>query len=320
MSSSTSTSERFFVLLALACALGAVLGGFSTAFGRADTWPQLGFATAGRADVALFGNSVNRTRSHCDRDLRDLASMLSDALGRPVRDVSSGGMQAAEHLALARLLVRRRAVRSIVLQAPPGALEEGDLGDARARGRVATYSLLAGAAFDELHGLLVPSSAPLPRSRSPRDAELARERQARMQAEKNAERCPELVAQDREFLSFMYRDAISALPERVEVPRSLAALADEANAAGVELLVYVAPFPLELLEREGLAAERARFERYTESLRDALARSGVRTLDLHDLLPSEAFTDLWCACGHLAEGGRRRLSERLAEELGRAPR
>src|SRR6185369_4161033 len=117
-----------------------------SAFGHIDIAPQLGFAAAGRADVVLFGNSVNLTRAHCDTDQRDLATMLQDELrdrSRHVRDVSRGGMHSVEHVAYARLLVRRRAARVIVLPAVPGFIEEARAADRNDLVRVFGYSALA---------------------------------------------------------------------------------------------------------------------------------------------------------------------------------
>jgi hypothetical protein len=333
MNSSTSTSERgasarrptpragFAIVLVIGALFGAGLASLASAFGSAAIAPQLGFAALGRADVVLFGNSVNRTRSHCDSDLRDLGSMLQDELRqakRKVRDVSSGGMHSAEHVAQARLLVARRAARALVLPAVPGSIDEAGAGDRSDRTRVFAYLTLAFATPAELIAALRAPPEASSRVATVDDPQrFGPRRDALMQAEKNAEACPEQPARDREFMRYMYRRKIASLPREVVLPPALAALSREAAAAGVELVLFAPPFAMELLRSEGMHEELAHAEAYAASLARAASALPLRFVDLHALVPASAFTDAWCACGHLDQDGRAAVARALAAQLSK---
>jgi hypothetical protein len=328
MNSSTSTSEvrtgsaraSFAAVLGVGALLGACLASLLSAFGSAAIAPQLGFAALGRADIVLFGNSVNRTRSHCDRDLRDLGAMLQDELrgeARRVRDVSSGGMHSAEHIAQARLLVARRAARVLIVPAVPGHIEASGAGDLSDRTRVFTYLALALAKPAELIAALrAPEAGSSPDADAAIDPQrFGPRRDALMQAEKNAEACPEQPALDREFMRFMYRKKVASLPREVVLPEALGSLARQAAAARVELIVFAPPFAGDLLRSEGMSQERAHFEAYAASIARAASKLPLRFVDLHALLPASAFTDAWCACGHLREEGRAAVARALADAV-----
>lgn len=332
MSSSISTSDRkrrvrapFVGVALLSTLIGAGLGSLVSAFGSTDIAPQLIFAATGRAEVVLFGNSMNRTRSHCDDDLRDLAAMLEDelaALAVPgeramkVRDISSGGMRSAEHVAQARLLVARRAVKVLIVPAIPGSIEDVSASDQRDRTRVLGYLLLAMAQPLELLAALRGSTAsvqPSAASEAIRDPQrFGARRDALMQAEKNAEVCPEQPAINREFMRYMYRTKVASLPREVVLPEALRSLAREAAAANIQLLLYAPPFATEVLKREGMQRELKHQETYATSLARAASALPLRLLDLHDALSADAFTDAWCACGHLRQTGRASVARALA--------
>jgi hypothetical protein len=307
-------------VLALGALLGCGVAALASAFGSADTAPHLGFAVAGRAPVVLFGNSVNRTRSHCDSDLRDLTGMLTHELGKTVHDISAGGMHSAEHIAYARLLVARRAAQVLVLPAMVGSIDQRSAEGQADRTRIAAYMVLAFAGPTEIMRAFGAPGEPKeaepgatldPQGFGPR-------REALMQVEKNAEACPEQVASNREFMRFMYRKKIGALPRTVSLPPSLHALAREAAAAKITLVLYAPPFATKLLKKEGLLAEVEHEEAYAASLAQAASALPVHFLDLHDALPADAFTDAWCACGHMRQGGRVAVARALAGAINAA--
>jgi hypothetical protein len=94
----------------------------------------------------------------------------------------------------------------------------------------------------------------------------------------------------------------------------LARLSAYGRSLGRPPLVVLMPVDLEdvsALDAGLAAALRAR----TAAAADGLRRRGVDLLDLSDALPAEAFTDRWCACGHLAEAGRRIVAARTAQAL-----
>jgi hypothetical protein len=136
-----------------------------------------------------------------------------------------------------------------------------------------------------------------------------------MQAEKNAEACPEQPASDRAFMRYMYTRKVASLPRAVALPAALVALAREAAAARIELLLFAPPFAGDLLRAEAMDAQLAHAEAYAASLARAAEALPLRFVDLHALVPATGFTDAWCACGHLRQDGRQQVARALAKAL-----
>jgi len=92
----------------------------------------------------------------------------------------------------------------------------------------------------------------------------------------------------------------------------LAYLEDLQRTRGVEVVVVNWPVAHEPVgDCYDFRYPAADFEEYTAWLRDQTAARGLRYLDLHDLLPADAFVDSL----HVSAAGHRQIAERMNEVL-----
>jgi hypothetical protein len=133
--------------------------------------------------------------------------------------------------------------------------------------------------------------------------------------EKASATCPENAGADLAFVEFMYwRSYGQPLNFDAGYVPFLARVRSLQNR-GATVLVVLPPVNYQLIERLNDPP-------VLENLRSAVAETETRlhsanipVLNIAFALPSDAFADQWCGCGHLSEPGRRQYAVRVAEKL-----
>lgn len=264
--------------------------------------------------VLLFGNSINRTISHCDDDVRTIPDMLADLGGPAVVNVSRGGMPFSQMLRMAELVTQGGARPSaIVFPVLFGDLLQ--LADA-------PYGF-ASFTSDNLPRQLMSHKMP---SSSPPDIATYRGRyygsyavfsKTHFEQEKRQSGCPASMGVDRDFVEFMYwRNYLQPSDPLTGLDRTITRV-NSIKRKGINIVFWFPPINFEDIEalHGRLAADSIR--QRTNNLMSALTSQSFSVFDTTSIVPASGFADRWCACGHLNQLGRVMLTRRLHEDVTR---
>lgn len=257
-------------------------------------------------DVLLVGNSVIKTASHCDDDTRSIAEMLATDLNQPVLDLSRGGMQLDQELALIKASTMGREGRQIVL---PLAINDQLLASkAPTIGHDAWFMHLTGKA---------PRSEPPARStyKGVTYGQYADYAAKYFPAEKSAAQCPEVKVLDNQFVEFMYWNNFARSRDFSSGKLPWLRKIQSIQRSGNKLLVAIFPYNREMVRTYFGDSEVTRIDTEVDEVIAYLRHEGISTLNLSASLDPTDFTDIWCACGHLNQAGRRKVSQALAASL-----
>jgi hypothetical protein len=257
-------------------------------------------------DVLIVGNSVIKTPSHCDDDPRSIAQMLAADLNQPVLDLSRGGMQLDQELALIKTSTLGRAGRQIVL---PLAINDQLLASkVPTTGHDAWLMHMTGS---------VPRGEPAPPAtyKGVWYGNYADYAAKYFPLEKAAAQCPELNVLDTLFVEFMYWRNFAHQKDFSSDKQPWVKKFQSIQRSGNHLLVAIFPYNREMVRTYFGTAEADRIDAEVGQVVAYLRNEGIPTLDLSTKLASSDFTDLWCACGHLNQSGRRKVSQALADGI-----
>lgn len=279
---------------------------------RSVDFALLSGAARAQDKILLFGNSVNRTISRCDRDPRTLPDMLSAEAGTPIVNLSRGGMPLSQMLRIAELSVsfgiQPKAVVFPVAFGDLLQLSDAPTGwDAFVR--------------DNLPAALNPRPAERRVAPAPQDYKGRHYgsyndfSKTHFEREKRESRCPEGLGTDPDFIEFMYwRTYLQPIDPAAGLARTIER-AKRIQQHGVEVVFWFPPIDLEDLRAlhgpQGVAAVRER----VAALSKALSTQSFSILDTAEAVAAAGFTDRWCACGHLNEAGRILLARQMRGQL-----
>lgn len=326
MSSYTSTSKRRFFHFLFTVALVAILalpifyfwGVYDDSFRK-----LVQDAQHNEAKIVLFGNSINIETSSCDSDKSNLPTMLQTASGIEVNDISKGGMSSSEFYSLAKLLPPAASQRIVVMPIGEYASETFSVSDSFKRNQIAVRELFVSLITNTKSYLLPTLTGAF---RQPESYEYqgvnygsyADFKLSHMAVEKAQMRCPEPNGFDPHFVEFMHWKAYG-LPVAIDTQglSSLDSLHTYLEQRGTKLITFLVPANIELmrtLENDTIAKV---FEDNVTKIKDALDTTKVPYLDLSQALPNKAFSDRYCACGHLNDEGRARVAEEISNWIER---
>ncbi len=268
--------------------------------------------------IVLFGNSVSGHVSKCDSDRRTLPQMTADDLGRPVVDVSRGGLRLGEMMYLARIGAAFGLNDSVLVF--PISPEAGFLRTTREPTGARAFldknyqSLIdaiggernnaaIGQPPDEFEGVHYGTYAEFSRTHFPH--------------EKQAMGCPETQGNDRAFVRFMYwRNFLQSRSALVGM-EAFQGHRESLSSRHIRVAFVLMPVNFDdLRELDGeLAVVTVRQQ--IKEMRAALTRMGETVLDLSEKVGAAGFADRWCACGHMNEAGRAASAHYIAEMLQR---
>ena len=259
------------------------------------------------ATTVLLGNSVSRTFSRCDEDTASIGDMMA-AAGAPVIELARGGLKLDKMMKYGRLAALVREVDTVVLpiQVYDGFLQLAE-GDARPSiGRLIyqerSHFEAAAPTGDESY-------------RGVRYGNLGEISATYFPVESAAMTCPENAGRNSDFVTYMYWRNYLRLAEPLAGLDALVAYRRELDARSTELLAVFMPQNLALMEKLHGPEAVARLRGQVAQAMQALRAGGVRVLDLTVAVAQEGFIDQWCACGHLGEGGRRKVAGTVARFL-----
>lgn len=266
-----------------------------------------------RADgkLLLFGNSVNRTVSHCDADTRTLPDILNASPGLPIVNLSRGGMPLSQMLRMAELAARA-GVRPQTIVFPVAFGDLLQLADAPVGAQAFWRDNLPAALQPETGGAAVG----VPQDYKGRHyGSYGTFSKTHFEREKRASRCPETLGVDREFIEFMYWRSYL---QPVDPALGLAPTVERAQALrrrGIEVVFWFPPIDFEDLAALHGTPGVDMVKQRLATLSAALSAHALAVLDTSGSISASGFTDRWCACGHLNQEGRRLLADQMRSGL-----
>lgn len=258
--------------------------------------------------ILLFGNSVNRAISKCDRDTRTIADLVTKNTDISVSNLSRGGLTLGEMMYLAELAVEGGAQPSTIVF--PVSPESGFFSTSKsARG----FGAFARANLPWL-GRVEVNSLPVAYN-GLRYGTYSEFSGTYFVREKRSSGCPEERAADVEFVRFMYWrnflqsvDALDGIEEFVSHARRL-------EKRGIRVVVWFTPVNMgDLRILHGTDAVNTVYTRIA-AVRAELQARGYSYIDTSNLVAASGFADRWCACGHLSEQGRNAAARELIKRL-----
>jgi hypothetical protein len=272
--------------------------------------------------VIVVGNSVVSHTSRCDASRKTLADLTGAALERPLLNLGSPGQSFSEALNYVAIALRKTTFDAAVVFLAPYQLSEWSWPSLQ------TQLFLTVAAPPELtlnslsariaDGYLLGGRDVAPESFRYKGVDYPDYEglKSYFAIEKTRMSCPESLGQQRQFIEAYYWYQYGSRPPLASNIEDLRRLSEEAKRRDKQLLVVMLPADLE--DVAALNPELARS--LSARLHDAVVKLRAHDLwllDLSDAAPATFFADRWCACGHLAEPGRRFVAERTAAELKR---
>ncbi len=281
------------------------------------------FFTAGvvseRADVVLFGNSVNRHASVCDRNQKSIGALLAEGSGRPVLELAKGGQVFSDFADMAPFVAAYSDASTIIV---PLAMQELALKPVTPNSRIARAMVYALAAFsmpktffhldgfNELEEEFIFRGRPYGNWKTINDIFMAKE--------KMLMGCPEITGHDHDFVHFMHwlnYGRLPVLPEQTRIKE----IVETFQARGKRVVMVILPVNVDFVQRLDNGAIYAHLRDQIATVSDFLAREGIEYVDLSHAVREEVFVDRWCACGHMSDAGRLQVAATLAEIVQRPP-
>jgi hypothetical protein len=278
-------------------------------------------AVRSSSSIAILGPSVVRHTSACDRDHRNLAEMLAASSDRSVNDLSYPGQPLTEAVHLAALEATYGRSTDVVLTVA----YDGLSGWPTIPYRDTIFFRLVNPSFALPIDVRMPGAWEGFLDR-PRPAELGFEYEGTIypdqsgihakwfEAEKALATCPETITHDWRYLkAYTWLIWVRPQPTPTLVPM-LADLDAHLRAKSKKLHVVMLPVNYQVLASFDPNWATVIRERQAREIRK-LRRRGVSVLNLSDLVSSDAFSTVWCACTHLNEIGRRKVAEAISQSL-----
>lgn len=266
----------------------------------------------------LFGNSVNGTISRCDTDRRTLPVLAAADAGAPIIDLSRGGMTLGQMLQLAETGARTGLQpATMVFPVSPEA------GFFRSVSKPHGWQAYLADNLGRL-SWLAPGARADTRA-MPADPETYRGQhygaygdisRRYFPQEKAGAGCPATAGINRDFVEFMYwRNYLQSNDPLLGLDDLLPRI-ERLRQQKINVVFWMMPVNFGDLRALHGEAGVAKVQREIALARASLAQHGFSVLDSSDLVASAGFTDRWCACGHLAQQGRKIAATSLATWLG----
>lgn len=297
---------RYLLIFSLTCAVA-----FATLLPLRSLHPR-DFASLMRmainpGRVAMFGDSVIGTFSRCDLDKASIPEMLGRALQEPVANGARDGGSLGISLDKARAITAVRRFDVVVLPVTQDTLFRS----------VRTGSAQQRFWADFLTSLTyAPKPAPV---RTPFKGRVygGYEENAALYftKEKAAMACPENAGKDLAFVEYMYWNAYSQAADLDAGFPYFLAQVSRLEQRGITVLAVLPPVNYQLIERLNDPSVMESLRRRTAETEQQLQSANVKVLNITFALPTEAFADQWCACGHLNEAGRKEYALRVAGKV-----
>ncbi len=319
MNSSISTSDRLNIRFLVAVTI-TVLICFPLCYALLSLQdgylPMINKTAHNKSKVIYFGNSIIDARSACDSDMRSLPQMLSDETGMSVADVSKGGLYMVEIYALTNLLNEDNKPDYAVL--PLSEFFGSSLGVKVEPGynQMATRDLLI-SLYSMNKPFIYPSAEAVFSSaeefsyKGQYYGSYADIKRDYMTVEKKHLTCPERFGENLKYVEFMHWKNYASGDFNIDgemFERVLARL----KALQIKPVIYLTPVNFQLMselnDSEVLTTLNARLQQ----LRGYLDDRGIEYVDLTHSLDPSGFTDMYCACGHLSEVGRKQVVKSIA--------
>lgn len=259
----------------------------------------------------VIGNSVIDAKSQCDSDRRTIPDLLTDDSGKPVINLSMGGQSITTSLNYALWALRNGAGRKVVLYLSAFSFQETlDVGLQKQllfflTNRELPLNQLP-ARFQS--GVFLEPRASLNQQpftyggvHYPGYSGLFKTYYTR---EKALQRCPERLGVDRAFIEANYWKVYALADFANGNVNALRLVQDLAETTKNQLLIVLLPVDYDDVRQLNSALSETIIGRVS-ALTHALARSGIRFLDLTSSVGMDGFTDRYCACGHLNAAGRK---------------
>jgi len=289
---------------------------------RPSSLSMLKVAAKAKPDgIVTIGNSVLVSRSKCDGDRRYLGAMIEDATGKPVIDMSRGGLSLDVALNFALWAAKTEPKRNIVLFLSAFQLQDKFAPDLQGQifFDIVNHELNINdlsARFAD--GILVAGRIPptqKPFSYKSVDYPSYGELTANYyNVEKAKMPCPEILGQNLGFIEANYWKAYILSQPRQENLAALASVQAEIRRRGGRLTILL--MPIDYDDIRALSPELAdQIGERVSSEAAMLSAAGVQFTDFSRSLGSSMFFDRWCACGHLSEAGRQSLAASTAALL-----
>lgn len=280
-----------------------------------------GWSSARSARIAVVGSSVVDFVSKCDRDRRGIPRILDSIVGRPVADLALPGQSFWEGVSALEATADRTHPRIAVFVFTPvsfaksylasrkivakGLLLDGAIGHRWEKPWIGLFGDLRTAIDDSMlsyKGRMYGTSKML-------GGAIARE--------ENLSSCPEGAATDRSFLEFIHWRSLAKLDPADMDYGLVASELHHLVGRGVKPILVLSPMPKLLFDTLGLASMGPAFQRFSDSLRQAVRNDGIQVVDLSQDPEPGIFAQRWCACGHLNERGRALVAGKIAEAISR---
>jgi hypothetical protein len=258
--------------------------------------------------VVVLGDSVIAGYSHCDTNTRSIPAMLEKELGEPVVDGSRPGSTVGTSLDALQVAAQARRFRVAVVQVTVNG------GLFRSVGPLSHGDRLWS---DFVASLTYVSTAAPGRTRfKGREYGGYEENAARyFRKEKAASGCPESAGVDLAFVEYMQWLSYG---QPLDVSKGYAQFVARARwlqQHGMATIVVLPPVNYQLIDRLNDHAVMASLRGAVAAADQALQSAAIPSVNLSFTLPSSAFADQWCACGHLNVQGRLEYARRVAESV-----
>lgn len=298
---------RFLLAFALAGALISIVLLPLRALNWSDFRPLLRMTlTPGR--VVVLGDSVIAAASRCDKNRASIPEMLSEQLRVPVLDGARPGAALGVSLDTLRVAASLRRFDMVVIHLT---LNGGLFASVRADSDLERL-------WRQFRSNLSYASKPQPTRLAFKGrtyGDFGESVTVYFPKEKAGATCPESAGVDPGFVEFMYWRSYGQPMNFDEGFVPFLARVRSLQNRGTTVLVVLPPVNYQLIERlndppvlENLRSAVADTDRQLHS-------ANMPVLNLAFALPSDAFADQWCGCGHLNETGRRQYAVRVAERL-----
>jgi hypothetical protein len=278
-------------------------------------------AKTGPGQIAVVGPSTIDYVSNCDQDRRTIPAMITALSGTPVLNLAVGGQPIVDSLNLAALSAGNSNVKDILFFLAHTQVDDWTTPDYRtllfykalnpgfkvydAETTTDFWNGLSGEPRRLVHGYEF-QGVHYPDYNVLSAREFAKE--------KKLSSCPEVLTHDKEFTKSYFWWTNVEKKENSGLYNLLADLDRVANANGKKLHVVVLPTNLELID--SLNPDwRTSVSRFQDSVVENLQRRGLDVVDLSDDFKQDDFAVQWCACIHMSEKGRLKISKAVVPRL-----
>jgi hypothetical protein len=257
-------------------------------------------------EVLYVGDSVIKASSKCDKDKRSIAEMVSAMTGKSSNDLSRGGMRIDEGIEIAKINASNTSPEIVIL--PLAVTTHLLAAKEQLIGREAWFKLLL-----QKREMRVDLEATEYKGRQFGD--YASFSKVFFPAEQKAQGCGIESLADREFVEFMYWRNFVRDPDFDSGAKLWIEEIKKIEKYTQRLIVVLMPFNHHKVEEYFGESERARIQASVDNVATTLQAAGIETLNLSNKLESGHFTDVYCACGHLNERGRKKVADALANKM-----